>query len=455
MTIKNTLLTLFCLHSILFTSFGQDKTTFETEIIPKNHFDLSILQVFPDSFPLVSVVFQAKDGLGNPLKLIKKEELGVKENGLWAEVISLRNITENEPIKITIVLDKSSSMLLDANQIGDVWIFDPRKAPKGYISPITYAKEGIKQFIKSGELAQDSLQLIGFNERVNQVSKFSNQPDYLLKFLSKMHPEGATAFYDAIKVAVNSLEGMEGEKAIIALTDGLDNSSTISRSEVGKLAASAEIPIYTIGFGGADSLALDSLTLATHGFSYFTNDPKQLASIYLQIKQQIRSIYELRYQSQTLDNLSDERDIEFYFANDSLVFDDPKVAYQLPSKAKTFLEERKKALDLRNNLIIGAGIGTFILLGLTAFFILRKKKNKLLKVYPNPFENSFTLDYELHSAEGVLQVLDESGNVHATILLTKGKQQRQIEGKDWPTGTYLIRIAAGDQLSEVKRMFKI
>ena len=78
MNIKNKLICLFCFALLSFQSTGQDKAKFQTEIIPKNHFDLSILQVFPDSFPLVSVVFQAKDQLGDPLPLLKKRRTWCK-----------------------------------------------------------------------------------------------------------------------------------------------------------------------------------------------------------------------------------------------------------------------------------------------------------------------------------------------------------------------------------------
>ena len=331
-----------------------------------------------------------------------------------------------------------------------------RKSSKRHIAPIIHAKKGIQQFIESGELNQDSVQLIGFTGKVDQVSKFSNQSEYLLRFLKRMYANGATAFYDAVAAAVTSLEKMEGKKVIIALTDGLDNSSTISQKKAEEIAKTAGIPIYSIGFGGANRKALESLTSATNGFSYFTNDPKQLAAIYLQIKQQIRSIYELCYRSQALDNLSAERDIEFYFTNDSLSFENPDVSYELPSQAITYLEERKKKIEQEENLLLAGGAGTVLLLGIGAFFIFRKKKNKLVKTYPNPFKENFTLSYELYSKEGELQVIDASGNILTSIPLNKGKHEQVIDGKDWPTGVIdSLRIAAGGQLSQVRRIVKL
>jgi len=56
---------------ILFIStincFGQTENI-QTEIKSENIFDLSIVKVYPESFPTVSVVFQAKNKFGRPFR---------------------------------------------------------------------------------------------------------------------------------------------------------------------------------------------------------------------------------------------------------------------------------------------------------------------------------------------------------------------------------------------------
>ena len=92
---------------ILNWSFAQEKEQIETELVSKTEFEVSIIQVFPDSFPQVSVMFQAKNQRNEPLWLLKKDDFGIKENGFDCEVLDVRNISKNTPLNIALVFDHS------------------------------------------------------------------------------------------------------------------------------------------------------------------------------------------------------------------------------------------------------------------------------------------------------------------------------------------------------------
>ena len=79
---------------VLFLSTGclWQELIIETEIKSQNIFELSIIQVYPDSFPDVSVVFQAKNEDGKPLWKLDKSEVTVAENNRDCDVVSLINI---------------------------------------------------------------------------------------------------------------------------------------------------------------------------------------------------------------------------------------------------------------------------------------------------------------------------------------------------------------------------
>src|SRR5690606_21376470 len=76
----------------VFLAFGQVKNV-STKIEAENVFELSIIKVYPDSFPTVSVVFQAKNQFGKPLWLLKKTELKITENGVPGKILRLVNIS--------------------------------------------------------------------------------------------------------------------------------------------------------------------------------------------------------------------------------------------------------------------------------------------------------------------------------------------------------------------------
>ena len=132
--------------------FGQTENI-QTEIKSENIFDLSIIKVYPDSFPNVSVVFQAKNKFGKPLWTLDKSEIQVKENYQDCEVLKLLNISKDKPINIGLVFDHSGSMVDNPAQMPkDVetmqdYYFYGLEMPKDYVMAIDYAKEGVLGFL--------------------------------------------------------------------------------------------------------------------------------------------------------------------------------------------------------------------------------------------------------------------------------------------------------------------
>lgn len=90
--------------------FGQTEEV-QTEIKAENTFELFIIEIFPENFPEVSVVFQANNEFGKPLWTLQKSELQVTENGVEAEVLKLKNISKDKPVNVGLVFDHSGSMV--------------------------------------------------------------------------------------------------------------------------------------------------------------------------------------------------------------------------------------------------------------------------------------------------------------------------------------------------------
>src|SRR5688572_5608840 len=66
--------------------------------------DLTILNIYPDSFPNVSVVFKAETRKGEPVWNLTVEKMIVKENAQNCDVISLEQISKYKPINLGIVI---------------------------------------------------------------------------------------------------------------------------------------------------------------------------------------------------------------------------------------------------------------------------------------------------------------------------------------------------------------
>jgi hypothetical protein len=97
---------------------------------------------------------------------------------------------------------------------------------------------------------------------------------------------GATAVWDGIYAGIIELinNGVNQCRAVIAMTDGGDNSSTRTVAEIISLANRHRIRVFTIGLGGGiNATELEQIALLTGGRYYQTPNAGQLAAIYQEI----------------------------------------------------------------------------------------------------------------------------------------------------------------------------
>jgi VWFA-related protein len=65
----------------------------------------------------------------------------------------------------------------------------------------------------------------------------------------KAIPSGGTAYLDAAAQSVEMLKDIDGRRAVVLMTDGVDMNSRATVKEVIKLATVNQVPIYTLGIG--------------------------------------------------------------------------------------------------------------------------------------------------------------------------------------------------------------
>ena len=95
------------LHLVLFLPFiglSQSKKV-QADISTNDSAKLSILGVYQDDFPNISVVFKAERKNGNPVFGLKKSDMSVLEDKEDCQVISIQELSAKKPINIGIVLE--------------------------------------------------------------------------------------------------------------------------------------------------------------------------------------------------------------------------------------------------------------------------------------------------------------------------------------------------------------
>lgn len=454
-------------------SESQDKKI-SSKIESKNQYELSIIKIFPDSFPQITVFFQARNKLGEPLHLLKKGDFKVIENGYdCTEIIRVINISKDQPINIALVLDRSGSMAYIPNLTEDELDtffnnYEPNMTlPNGWKMSLDFAKEGVLNFLKGIEKGKDSILFVSFSTMVDKVLPLSCNIEAVKEYTESIYPDGLTAFYDALYLSIDSLHQHSSKGVIVALTDGGDNSSTHSYQEVIEKAKEYNINLYVIGLGQFNDSILKLITNETKGFYYPTDDPDKLLEIYKQIKRQIKSVYQLDYFSQNFIDPDTLRQIKFEFLNDTLEFQNDSSFLQLPASAQNIIKERMQMsiiniLESKNSSsliwIIGSG---GIAIGLSTFFFVlyRRKKRKfidLIKISPNPFYDKVQVEY--NSSENIENILLKVYNLNGEELISQkiqtGKNKIELDLLNYRNRFYIIKIVSDELESVAKKIMK-
>jgi hypothetical protein len=112
------------------------------------------------------------------------------------------------------------------------------------------------------------------------VQELTKNHKILNTSIDRLSTGGSTALYDAIATANFKLSRETGKKVIIYLTDGKDNQSSHSLSEIRKMTPSEGIMIMGIGLGSVEKSSLKRLKRATKGIVEFTNNSSNLSGLF-------------------------------------------------------------------------------------------------------------------------------------------------------------------------------
>lgn len=97
--------------------------------------------------------------------------------------------------------------------------------------------------------ARDSVAVYALSGGIAELQAFTADKDAAARAVLRTQPGGLTALYDGLVRVVRDIGGRPGKKAILVLTDGGDNISTLPAETAIQRAKSAGVPIYTIARG--------------------------------------------------------------------------------------------------------------------------------------------------------------------------------------------------------------
>jgi VWFA-related protein len=196
-----------------------------------------------------------------------------KQHGIRIFTIGIGEPGKFEQVNTALVLDHSGSMELPAD---DADLTTPK------IKALHVAGAAFVNMMSS---ETGRVSLIPFSTRVEAPRAFTNDKVALKKRIGDLAPAGETALLDAVYTAVATLEAddAKGKRAVVAMTDGIDNSSRRRVEEVIARAKDANIKLYLLGFGRTDEIdhaTMERMAKETGGQYFHAKNKDKLLEIF-------------------------------------------------------------------------------------------------------------------------------------------------------------------------------
>jgi Ca-activated chloride channel family protein len=160
-------------------------------------------------------------------------------------------------------------------------------------------------FTKNGNRG-DEFAVIEFADKPSVITDFTPDISRINTRLMLSKPKGATALYDAVYKGLNKLsEGNNARRALLLITDGEDNRSRYTYSNVKEFITEKDVQMYAIGISDGwnnyeaeqGRELLRKLAALSGGNSFFPPSVSDLANICRIISLELKNQYVIGYRS--------------------------------------------------------------------------------------------------------------------------------------------------------------
>jgi VWFA-related protein len=239
--------------------------------------NLRINQIEVDDFPAITAYITTSDQNNNAIQNLQKSNFLVQEDGQVISSFDLHQTGTYTPITTVLVMDYSGSMGTTDRAVAE-------QAAHAFVDKMTNFDSGA---------------IIKFGSSVYVLQNFTSNKTKLHLAVNASYPgsTGSTALYDAVYKGVSLLVNQTGRYAIIDYTDGYNNAGTHTANDVINYSNIHNIPIYSIGIGGADVNALLAISNKTGGSFYNAPNATELSTIYDSILNKLRNQYMITFDS--------------------------------------------------------------------------------------------------------------------------------------------------------------
>jgi Mg-chelatase subunit ChlD len=170
---------------------------------------------------------------------VDKADIVVREDG--RPVYDLEILSPRTALTTVLAMDISGSMANVSPGSGIKKIDEAKKAAGIFLDNLSASSEtGLILFDHQMRVQEAPLR---------DAKRYAEHRRTIRRLIEQAKPLGGTAYLDAASRAVEMLKGIQGRRAVVLMTDGVDMNSQASLGEVVKLATVNQVPIYTLGIG--------------------------------------------------------------------------------------------------------------------------------------------------------------------------------------------------------------
>jgi Ca-activated chloride channel family protein len=229
---------------------------------------------------LVTMTVSVTDNHGRFVPGLEKKDFTITDNKVNQQIAFFSDA--DVPVSVGIVFDVSGSM-------------SGKK--------IERAKEALSTFIQTSH-PQDEYFLIGIGSQPQLLLDKSRDGEAVIRKLTFVEPHGSTALYDASYLALERVtRGVYPKRAILIISDGQDNNSRYTFSQLRRAVMESDVVMYAIGIeGGAGgklamygSLLLEELVSVSGGRVFFPRNSGRMNEALEQIALELRHQYSIGY----------------------------------------------------------------------------------------------------------------------------------------------------------------
>lgn len=277
-----------CVAALLATATAQDRASLER--LPSIRSDVR----------LVLVPVTVTDRRGAVLTGLAQEHFKLFEEKTPQAIASFKE--EDAPCSVGIVFDVSGSM-------------KPRMAQ---------AKSALRAFFETAN-SDDEAFLMTISSAPGEISGFTTEFGDLLDRLQFRKASGSTAFVDTLYLALSRMRAAHhARRALLVISDGMDNHSRYSKSELKSVALEANVQVHTIALYDPPLnkkpielqeerrglLLLDEVARETGGLHFVAANQTDIKECVTKIGKALRSEYVIGYQPRSIDRSGKWRQIQ-------------------------------------------------------------------------------------------------------------------------------------------------